>query len=92
MLVDLSIQRVWKWLVFSESCQQGHPVVELECLFLNSKVLVKVGDDLDELTHDVGEERNTTKHDHDTDDLLCLRYWCQVSITNSGKCGNREIA
>ena len=62
--------------------------MELECLFLNSKVLVKVGDDLDELTHDVGEERNTTKHDHDTDDLLCLRYWCQVSITNSGKCGN----
>ena len=53
MLVDLSIQRVWQWFVFSESCQQSHPVVELECLFLNSKVLVKVGDDLDELTHDV---------------------------------------
>ena len=27
MLIDLTIERVWQWLVLSKSSQQGHPIV-----------------------------------------------------------------
>ena len=50
--------------------------MELEGLFFNTKVLVEIRDDLDELTHDVGKESNTSNHDYDTHDLFCLRYGC----------------
>ena len=62
MLVDLAIQAVRKWFV-SETSQQGHPVMQIECLLLVAQVLVEGRNDLNERAHNVREERDTCQHD-----------------------------
>ena len=81
MLVDLPIKTVRQRFV-TEPCEQGHPIVQFECLLLVAKILVESGDDLDEGTHDVGEECYAGKHDKDAEDHLMARYGVQVSVTH----------
>ena len=70
VLIDLTVERVGQWLILSESGQQGHPVVKLERLLFDTEVLIEVGNDLDELAHDVWEERYTSNHHKYSNDLL----------------------
>lgn len=72
VLIDLPIETIWQWLV-PESSQQSHPVVQVKCLLLISQVLVESGNDLDEATHDVGEEGHAGKHNEDAEDHLVAR-------------------
>lgn len=81
MLINLAVKRVWQRLV-SESCQQGHPVVQVEGLLFIAKVLVESRYDLDERTHDVGEEGHATEHDKDAQYLLLVRLGVEITVAH----------
>ena len=81
MLINLAVKRVWQRLV-SETCQQGHPVVQVEGLLFIAKVLVESRYDLDEGTHDVGEEGHATEHDKDAQYLLLVRPGVEIAVAN----------
>lgn len=91
VLIDLSVERVRQGLV-TEAGQQGHPVVQVKGLLLVAQVLVERRDDLDEATHDVGEEGHATKHDEDAEDHLWVRLGRQITVADRGQGGDREVA
>ena len=70
VLVDLAVKAVGEGLVFSEPSEESHPIVQLECLFLNTQVLIKSTDDFDEGAHNEGEESYARQHDANTDNFL----------------------
>ena len=92
VLVDLAIEGVGKSTVVTEASQEGHPVVKLEGLLLDTQVLVEGRNDLDERSHDEGEETDTSEHDTDTEDHLDVGDGVQVTVSHCRQCCDREVA
>ena len=50
-----------------------------------------VGNDLDEVSHDVGKESNAAKHDQNGSNSLQIGNRKVISISDSGKSGQRIV-
>jgi len=66
--------------------------MQVKGLLLIAKVLIEGRDDLNEGSHDIGEESDTTKHNEDAEDHLWVRSRAQVTVADRGQRRNREIA
>jgi len=51
VFVDLVVQTIGQWLVLSESGQQRYPVVQIKGLVFLTQISIKVGDNIDETSH-----------------------------------------
>lgn len=69
MLVDLVDKLGWKWFG-AESVKQIHPSIELRASVIVAHSRGVVLNDLNELTHDLGKEDDTSKHEDDTNNLF----------------------
>ena len=49
-------------------------------------------DDVDELTHYIGEEGNAKDHYAHIKDLLYIRHWIQITISYYGKSSDDKVA
>lgn len=79
----LCCQRLWKRLIVRESRKQYQPVVKVTAFVDHAHFLFVIANDLDEVSHNVGEERNTTKHNDNSYDPLVVADWVVVTISNS---------
>jgi len=66
--------------------------MQVKGLLLIAKVLIEGRDDLNEGSHDIGEESDTTKHNEDAEDHLWVRFRAQVTVADRGQRRDREIA
>jgi len=91
VLVDLPVETVRQRPVFTESSDNCHPVMKLESLLCNAR-LVERSDNLNEPSHDEGEESHTSQHNYYHQELLVFRDGVEVAIANSGQGCDREVA
>ena len=90
VLVDLTVERVGKWLV-TEAGQKGHPVMQVEGLLFIAEILVEGGDNLDERAHDVREERHACKHDEYAEYHFMATLRTQITVAHRRKRCDGEV-
>ena len=56
--------------------------MQVEGLFFIAEILVECGDNLDERTHDVREERHASKHDEYAEYHFMATLRTQITVTN----------
>jgi len=52
----------------------------------NTHFLFVVANNFNEVTHNIREESNSTKHDNNSNDSLIVTDWIIISVTHSTKC------
>ena len=65
MSINLIYKRFWERLV-SKPCQSSHPGVQVRSFIIVTHSRIVVLDNLNERSHDLGEENDTNQHEEDS--------------------------
>ena len=85
VVLNIINQRLLNRLIVRESCQLDHPVSQITTLVLYTHLFLIVADDLDEVTHDVGEECYSTKHQNNCKNSFFVTDRKVISVSNSAE-------
>ena len=66
--------------------------MQVEGLFFIAEILIECGDNLDERTHDVREERHAGKHNEYAEYHFMATLRTQITVTNRWERCDREVA
>ena len=82
VLINLVSQVTWQGFL-TKSIQQVYPTVKLSTLVDVSHCTIIIFEHLNELSHDLREEDDTTKHEYDTNNLFSCRNGKHITVSNS---------
>jgi hypothetical protein len=91
MRINLSVEGVRQGSVLTEASDKSHPIMQLEGLSLYT-TLVERSNNFYEAAHNEREEGHSSQHNHYHTELLVLRNWVKVTVTDCRKSSNGEVA